>query len=57
MARFRRCDAEEFYDEHKGKSFFEKLISFMTSGLVLGLELVADNSIKKWRTLIGPTNS
>ena len=29
----------------------------MTSGPVVGLELVADNAIKKWRSFIGPTNS
>ena len=29
----------------------------MTSGPVVGLELVADNSIKKWRAFIGSTNS
>lgn len=28
----------------------------MSSDLVVGMELVADDSIKRWRTLIGPTN-
>ena len=27
-----REEAEAFYAEHKGKPFFERLISFMTSG-------------------------
>jgi len=57
MARFTKQNAAEFYAEHYGKSFFENLINFMTSGYVLGIELIADNSIKKWRALIGPTNS
>jgi len=39
------ADAEVFYGEHKGKSFFEKLIKFMTSDYCIGLELVADNGI------------
>ena len=51
------ADASVFYGEHKGKSFFEKLIKFMTSDFCIGLELVADNGISKWRTLLGPTNS
>ena len=29
----------------------------MTSDFVVGMELVADNAILKWRNLIGPTNS
>lgn len=29
----------------------------MTSDYVVGMELVAQDAIKKWRTLIGPTNS
>jgi len=28
----------------------------MSSDLIVGMELVAENSIKKWRTLIGPTD-
>jgi nucleoside-diphosphate kinase len=28
----------------------------MTSDLVVGLELIADNCVKKWRDLIGPTD-
>ena len=64
MTRMRPEDAQQFYAEHqvsnftkfKGKSFYEGLISFMTSGRVLGLELIADDAIKRWRRLIGPTN-
>ncbi len=29
----------------------------MTSDLVVGLELVADDAVTKWRKFIGPTNS
>jgi nucleoside diphosphate kinase len=29
----------------------------MTSDNCIGLELVSDNAIKKWRDVIGPTNS
>jgi nucleoside diphosphate kinase len=29
----------------------------MTSGPVIGMELVGENSVKKWRNLIGPTNT
>ena len=57
LFRMSVSDAEEFYGEHKGKSFFPTLIEFMTSDYVVGMELVAPEAIKKWRDLIGPTNS
>jgi nucleoside diphosphate kinase len=28
----------------------------MSSDLIVGMELVNDDAIKNWRTLIGPTN-
>ena len=28
----------------------------MSSDFIVGLELVSEDAIKKWRTLIGPTN-
>lgn len=32
--------AEQFYAEHKGKSFYENLTTHMSSGPVIGMELV-----------------
>jgi nucleoside diphosphate kinase len=29
----------------------------MTSGKVIGIELVAENAVKLWRDLLGPTNT
>jgi nucleoside-diphosphate kinase len=49
--------AQGFYAEHKGKSFFNDLANFMSSDVAVGFELVADNAVQKWRELIGPTNS
>ena len=49
--------AQDFYGEHKGKSFFETLVNFMTSGPVYALVLAKQNAIKEWRNLMGPTNS
>ncbi len=28
----------------------------MTSDLVIGMELISDNCVKKWRDLLGPTD-
>mmetsp|Transcript_20330 Transcript_20330/g.24353 ORF Transcript_20330/g.24353 Transcript_20330/m.24353 type:complete len:309 (+) Transcript_20330:55-981(+) len=49
--------AAEFYAEHKGKHFYENLVSFMSSGPVIGLVLAKENAISEWRSLMGPTNS
>lgn len=49
--------AQDFYGEHKGKSFFDTLVNFMTSGPVYALVLAKQNAIKEWRSLMGPTNS
>ena len=47
----------EFYGEHKGKHFFSSLMSFLTSDVVVGMELVKENAITSWRQLLGPTNT
>ena len=57
MSRFSTATASEFYGEHKGKPFFPNLQAFVTSDVVVGMELVAESAIDKWRSLIGPTNT
>eukprot|EP00111_Clytia_hemisphaerica_P002742 TCONS_00007719-protein len=52
-----RSFAMKFYAEHEGKPFFEKLMSFVTSGPVVAMELVGVDCVKRWRQLIGPTNT
>jgi len=48
--------AEEFYSEHKDKSFFKGLVKMMTSAPVVVLCLSSENAVQVWRNLIGPTN-
>lgn len=57
MSRFSTATSGEFYGEHVGKPFFPNLQGFITSDVVVGMELVADSAIDKWRALIGPTNT
>ncbi len=52
-----RSRAEEFYVEHFGKSFFDGLVEFMSSGPVVALVLSKQGAITGWRGLMGPTNS
>lgn len=42
---------------HAGKPFVDRLTDFMSSGRVVAMELVAPGAIRKWRELIGPTDS
>jgi len=48
--------AEEFYGVHQGKSFFNDLVSFMTSGPIVAAVLSKDNAVEDYRKLIGATN-
>jgi nucleoside-diphosphate kinase len=48
--------AEKHYAEHKGKHFYEKLITFITSGNSVALILEGDDAIPYIRTLVGATN-
>src|SRR4030042_4827765 len=56
MVRMTIPQAESFYDVHKGKSFFESLIEFMTSGPVFVMILKHENAVEEFRKLIGATD-
>ena len=56
MMQLSTAQAELFYAVHKGKSFFENLVDFMTSGPLVAIILEKENAIKDYRTLIGATN-
>lgn len=47
--------AEEFYREHQGKFFYNRLVSFMSSGPISTHILARENAIQEWRSLMGPT--
>ncbi len=49
-------EAEEFYQIHKNKSFFEDLIKFMISGEIYVVALQKDNAVEDFRILIGDTD-
>ncbi len=56
MFRFTREQAEKFYGVHRGKSFFEDLINYITSGPVVAMVLEGDSAIRVVRLMIGPTD-
>ncbi len=49
--------AEKFYQVHKERSFYEKLVEFMISGPCFVLALNKENAIEDFRKLIGNTDS
>ncbi|KAG2483996.1 hypothetical protein HYH03_017163 [Edaphochlamys debaryana] len=57
VGRLSKAEAEDFYAVHRGKPFVNTLTDFMSSGRVCAMELVAPGAIRKWRELIGPTDS
>ena len=48
--------AEGFYEIHKGKPFYDELITFMSSGQCMVLALEKENAVEEWRNTIGSTN-
>lgn len=56
MIRITSSQAEEFYEVHKGKPFFDGLIEFMTSGPVVVMVLKNNNAVDEFRKIIGATD-
>jgi len=47
--------AEEYYGEHKGKEFYERLINFMTSGRIVAMVVEGKLAIPTVRKMLGNT--
>lgn len=56
MVHLSRDEAEGFYAIHKGKPFFEPLVSFMISGPVFISVLEGEDAILKNREVMGATD-
>ncbi len=48
--------AERHYAEHEGKSFYEELVGFITSGPLVAMVLEGDQAVTAARQVIGATN-
>ena len=48
--------AAENYKEHEGKSFYDSLISYITSGPVVKMVVSGENAVATMRKLMGATN-
>jgi nucleoside-diphosphate kinase len=57
MVRVPRSLGETYYAEHKGKSFFEPLMAYITAGPVVAMVLEGDGAVAAVRRMMGKTNS
>ena len=56
MLNFTTEMARQFYSAHSSKSFFDELVSFITSGDVVAAIIERDNAVSLTREIIGNTN-
>ena len=57
LALLTPVQAEEFYQEHKGKPFYAPLVKFMTSAPIVATVWEGSGAIAKARSVMGATNS
>jgi nucleoside-diphosphate kinase len=57
MRTLDRARAEDFYSIHKDKPFFGDLVSFITSGAIVGAILEGRDAVAVVRRMIGSTKS
>ncbi len=48
--------AKSHYAEHQGKSFFDELVSFITSGPIVAMVVSGENAVKAVRSMMGATD-
>ncbi len=56
MMRIPKELAERHYEEHKGKGFYDPLLSYITSGPVVCMVLEGENAVAAARSMMGKTN-
>jgi nucleoside-diphosphate kinase len=56
LVRLTKREAEGFYAVHRGKSFFDGLTDFMSSGPAVVMVLEAPDAIRQWRDVMGATD-
>src|SRR5256886_3695287 len=57
LIRVSRSLAETYYAEHKGKPFFEPLMTYIAAAPVVAMVLEGDGAVAAVRKMMGKTNS
>lgn len=52
---WRTEESEQFYAEHAGRFFYQRLVEFMSSGPMRAYILAREDAITHWRGMMGPT--
>ena len=53
IAKLGKVEAEKFCEAHKGKPHFNEMVNFLSSDLILAIEILAENAINKVRDVVG----
>ena len=56
LVRLTRVEAEAFYEVHRGRPFYDELVTFMSSGRAVTLVLEKADAVAAWRETIGATD-
>ncbi len=56
LVRLSRAQAEAFYEVHRGRPFYEELVTFMSSGPCLPFALERADAVATFRATIGATD-
>lgn len=56
LTKFSKERAERFYEMHRSRPFFGELVSYITSGPVVAVEVEGEQAVTRIRELIGATN-
>ena len=56
LIRLTKAQAEGFYEIHKGRAFFNDLVSFMSRGPIVVAVLKKKDAVNSFRNLIGSTD-
>jgi nucleoside-diphosphate kinase len=56
LVRLTRAQAEAFYEVHRGRPFYEELVTFMISGPCFPMALEGTDAVAAFRGLIGATD-
>ena len=56
LLRLSRAQAEQFYEVHRGRPFYEELVAFMSSGPCFPMALEKADAVAAFRASIGATD-
>jgi nucleoside-diphosphate kinase len=56
LTRLSRAQAGAFYEVHRGRPFYDELVSFMTSGPCFPMALERADAVARYREVIGATD-